>query len=558
VSSAAWLSADQQGADEAFASWLSAADGSPFLLSGHAGTGKTFLSMRFLAQAEAAGLCWTVVAPTHKAVSVLRANLAASQLTPTWFPSTIHRLLRLNLKRRGDRELCEASDQTAGALEHLDLVLIDEASMLDSTVLELLLRCAHGFRTRLVFVGDPAQLPPVGETASPVFQLARVRKAALEQVVRHQGPVLRLATGLRNGELPCQQPPVLPPIRGPQGLVALLAKDQWLAAAQEALARSAASDNPDLARILCYSNRYLEKLVPLARRALHGEQADQLPVLPGEVLITRAAVMAPACREGGERAERPESPDMVLGSNRELVVREVTPELWDISNLWPSSTELFPPNLATSSLGETNPKYPHSRATDPAAPNLRAPNLGANNLGATNQAPPNFLEADSFNSRLETSRLETSRLETSQLETLTVTVETGEGCLNLRLLPPIGSASRRQLDYILNSLRHQAQLAQQLGDKKRGKLLWRRFFLIRDAFAALGPAAVLTVHRAQGSTFAEVFVADDLFWPQENLLRRQLAYVAVSRASQAVVMLAAEGSQAEQRQWRQWLNNDPN
>jgi hypothetical protein len=571
VSSAAGLSADQEGADEAFASWLSAADGSPFLLSGHAGTGKTFLSMRFLAQAEAAGLCWTVVAPTHKAVSVLRANLAASQLTPTWFPSTIHRLLRLNLKRRGDRELCEASDQTAGALEHLDLVLIDEASMLDSTVLELLLRCAHGFRTRLVFVGDPAQLPPVGETASPVFQLARVRAAALGQVVRHQGPVLRLATGLRNGELPCQQPPVLPPIRSPQGLVALLAKDQWLAAAQEALARSAASDNPDLARILCYSNRYLEKLVPLARRALHGEQADQLPVLPGEVLITRAAVMAPACREGAERAERPESPDMVLGSNRELVVREVTPELWDISNLWLSSTELFPPDLATSGPGEANPKSPHSRALDPempdlganrlgatsqATPYLAASDLGENNLGANNlgtsYANPSFLqEGASFNSQLEA-----SRLKVSQLETLTVTVETGEGRLSLRLLPPIGSAARRQLDYILNSLRQQAQLAQQLGDKKRGKLLWRRFFLIRDAFAALGPAAVLTVHRAQGSTFAEVFVADDLFWPQETLLRRQLAYVAVSRASQAVVMLAAEGSQAEQRQWRQWLNND--
>ena len=554
MSSAAWLSADQQGADEAFASWLSAADGSPspFLLSGHAGTGKTFLSMRFLAQAEAAGLCWTVVAPTHKAVSVLRANLAASQLTPTWFPSTIHRLLRLNLKRRGDRELCEASEQTAGALEHLDLVLIDEASMLESTVLELLLRCAHGFRTRLVFVGDPAQLPPVGETASPVFQLARVRKAALGQVVRHQGPVLRLATGLRNGELPCQQPPVLPPIRSPQGLVALLAKDHWLAAAQEALARSAASDNPDLARILCYSNRYLEKLVPLARRALHGEQADKLPVLPGEVLITRAAVMAPACREGAERAERSESPDMVLGSNRELVVREVTPELWDISNLWPSSTELFPPDLATSGPRETNPKHPHSRASDPAASDW-----GANNL-VTSAANPNVLQGASFDSGLEASGLEALGLEASQLETLTVTVETGESRLNLRLLPPIGSAARRQLEYILNSLRQQAQLAQRLGDKKRGKLLWRRFFLIRDSFASLGPAAVLTVHRAQGSTFAEVFVADDLFWPRESLLRRQLAYVAVSRASQAVVMLAAEGSQADQRQWRQWLNIDLN
>ena len=28
--------------------------------------------MRFLAQVEATGLCWTVVAPTHKAVGVLR------------------------------------------------------------------------------------------------------------------------------------------------------------------------------------------------------------------------------------------------------------------------------------------------------------------------------------------------------------------------------------------------------------------------------------------------------------------------------------------------------
>jgi hypothetical protein len=256
-----------------------------------------------------------------------------------------------------------------------------------------------------------------------------------------------------------------------------------------------------------------------------------------------------ACREGEDAAEEP---DMLLGSNRELVVREVTPELWDVSNLWPTATEPFPPDLATSGLGETNLKYPHSRANDPAAPNPGAPSPeapypGANNLSTTD-ANPIYLQGDSFNSRLET----------SPLETLTVTVETGEGRLNLRLLPPIGSAARRQLDYILNCLRHQAQLAQQLGDKKRSKLLWRRFFLIRDAFAALGPAAVLTVHRAQGSTFAEVFVADDLFWPQENLLRRQLAYVAVSRASQAVVMLAAEGSQAEQRQWWQWLNNDPN
>jgi len=93
VGSAA-LTSDQRGALEAFRSWLEVpAAGGPFVLSGCAGTGKTFLCMRLLALVESAGLCWTVVAPTHKAVGVLRGNLELAGLKPSWFPSTIHRLL---------------------------------------------------------------------------------------------------------------------------------------------------------------------------------------------------------------------------------------------------------------------------------------------------------------------------------------------------------------------------------------------------------------------------------------------------------------------------------
>ena len=166
MSDHAGLSDDQQRAAAAFADWLEApAGGVPFVLEGYAGTGNSFLSMRFLAQAERAGLCWTVVAPTHKAVGVLRHHLALAGLHPTWYPSTIHRLLRLKLKRQGDRERCEETLQTALALENLGLVLVDEASMVDGGLLEITLRCAQAYGTRLVFVGDPAQLPPVGRRA---------------------------------------------------------------------------------------------------------------------------------------------------------------------------------------------------------------------------------------------------------------------------------------------------------------------------------------------------------------------------------------------------------
>ncbi|MFN9643744.1 MAG: AAA family ATPase [Cyanobacteriota bacterium] len=486
------LSGDQQAAAEVFLDWLAApADGTPFLLRGYAGTGKTFLSMRFLAHAEALGLCWTVVAPTHKAVGVLRDHLDQAGLRPTWFPSTIHRLLRLKLRRDGDRERCSETAQTAGALEHLGLVLIDEASMVDGQLLEITLRCAQPFHCRLVFIGDPAQLPPVGEQDSPVFSLARVHQASLTHVVRHQGPVLRLASGLREGVLPCRRPPLLPPCRTELGMVALLDRQEWLLAAQRALRRCTETDNPDLARILCYTNRTLETLVPIARRALHGDLSDTMPVLPGEVLITRAPVMGPACVED---SVTPEDPEMCLSSNREVVVRDVTPGRYSLAPWGPEGGE--PPLGGVGVEGE----------------------------------------------------------EAGMIDTLMVCVDAADGRLTLRLLPPIGSASRQALDLALQRLRTAARSA----SPEEARHHWRRFFLLRDAFASLGPAAVLTVHRSQGSTFGEVFVARDVFWPREEQLRRQLAYVAVSRASQGVTMEAGPASAADQALWRNWLtSSDP-
>ncbi len=471
------LSQEQKHAFGAFREWLDddlARD--PFVLSGFAGTGKTFLSMRFLAEAEALGWCWTVAAPTHKAVDVLREHLQRTGLRATWYPSTLHRLLRLKLRRQHDLEICQETAQTAKSLESLALVLIDEASMLDSSLLEITLRCAHPFATRLIFVGDPAQLPPVTEEVSPVFIGLKARSVALTQVVRHSGAVLRLASGLRTGALPCEAPPALPALESQGGRVAFLERTDWLASAQTALRRCAEAHDPNLARILCYTNRSLERLVPIARRAVHGAAADENPVLPGEVLITRGAVMGPACREPSEVAGDGE---LVLGSNRELKVLEVEPELCDLS--------------------------------------------------AFGSGAPMAL-----------------------IETFNLRVHTGEGEWRLRLMPPIGSKARVELEAALRSLRSQALAA----DQGQARWFWRHYFLVRDAFAPLGPASVLTVHRSQGSTFGEVFVDGDVFSPADHLLRRRLIYVAVSRASRAVTLMAQPGPQGLEALWLPWLKGE--
>ncbi|MAX88267.1 MAG: damage-inducible protein, partial [Synechococcus sp. SAT82] len=226
------------------------------------------------------------------------------------------------------------------------------------------------------------------------------------------------------------------------------------------------------ARIVCYTNRSLDRLVPHARRAIHGEMADQMPVLPGEVLISRTAVMAPASRDGEETGEEP---DMVLGSNREVVVRDVKPETCDLVDFGLSSADGFVPVI----------------------------------------------------------------------ETLSAQVSSGELELTLRLQPPVGSEARRHLDEVMQRLRQQARDA----GKKGGRAIWRQYFLIRDAFASLGPAAVLTVHRSQGSSFGEVFVAPDVFRSDPSI-RQQLSYVAVSRARTGVWMIGGSTSASVAEAWR--------
>ena len=250
--------------------------------------------------------------------------------------------------------------------------------------------------------------------------MKRAITASLKQVVRHQGPVLQLASCLRDGRLPCELPPLMPTVRTELGQVGVLNRSSWLIKAQDGLRRAAACDNPDAARILCYTNRKLDALVPHARRAIHGDMADQMAVLPGEVLISRTAVMAPASRDGGETGEEP---DLVLGSNREVVVEDVTPERCDLAE-----------------------------------------------FGFTGEA-----------------QMAIAGFETV-IETVTARVRSGELELSLRLQPPSGSAARQRLDGVLQGLRNQARDA----GKRGGRPIWRRYFLIRDAFASLGPAAVLT------------------------------------------------------------------
>ena len=138
--------------------------GGMFLLTGHAGTGKTYLMQRLTRSMLEHHRSIVLTAPTHKAVGVLARKLFEAGIDGV--PCrTIHSLLSLKGKEQADRLVFERSRHAEAVTANV--VVIDECSLVDLELYRHIKR--HLPNAYVVFVGDPAQLPPVGELESQAF-----------------------------------------------------------------------------------------------------------------------------------------------------------------------------------------------------------------------------------------------------------------------------------------------------------------------------------------------------------------------------------------------------
>lgn len=134
------------------------------ILCGGPGTGKTHTLARILALIMALAQeppRVALAAPTGRAAMRLGEAIrqAAANLPAAYGPhsmpqpQTLHRLL--GFQPHSGTFLCNAAN-----LLHVDLLVVDEASMVDVSLLQALL-AALPARSRLIICGDPDQLPPV-------------------------------------------------------------------------------------------------------------------------------------------------------------------------------------------------------------------------------------------------------------------------------------------------------------------------------------------------------------------------------------------------------------
>ena len=161
-----------------------------FLLSGYAGTGKTYCIQHLIPRVRGR---MVFTAPTNKATKVIRDTLASQEYKPEC--RTIYSLLGLRLEANGEiKELAVPEDPLD--LSEYKAIVVDEASMINQTLFKFIELTAKQQGIKFIFMGDPAQLPPVKELRSPIWEAADT-VAELTKVMRFDNQILKLATALR-------------------------------------------------------------------------------------------------------------------------------------------------------------------------------------------------------------------------------------------------------------------------------------------------------------------------------------------------------------------------
>ena len=175
------FSPGQQQAIDAVADWYNNSDEQIFRLFGYAGTGKTFLAKTFAENLPAGHRCG-VAAVTGKAAYVLNQKGCPA--------STIHRLI-YRLVERSSPPKFELNPDSP--LRSLKLLILDEVSMVG----DKLGKDLESFGTKMLVLGDPAQLPPVGDAgryinAEPNIMLKEIHRQA------EGNPIISMATKVRH------------------------------------------------------------------------------------------------------------------------------------------------------------------------------------------------------------------------------------------------------------------------------------------------------------------------------------------------------------------------
>lgn len=295
--------AEQQAAIDGILAFCRQSGGGTFAsFNGPAGSGKSTTSRLIREALVGAGYSVGLCAPTHKACQVLANACGVSKSETATFAS----LLGLREQKKRDEVDFVPVPGAKARLDENSVWLADEASMMHPKLLGYI-EDAADFWTKIIFIGDQAQLSPVkfGQVSPALLCKPRFD---LTKVMRHGGAVLDAATAIRQTTGSSWRPKFHHSQIGDCSSIFTYAdKKEWQHAFLEMAYEHHEKDDPDAFRVLAWTNAEVSKLNAGIRRHVYGHNAA--PFLSGERVITHEGVKAPDDHD-----------ELIYGSSRELII----------------------------------------------------------------------------------------------------------------------------------------------------------------------------------------------------------------------------------------------
>jgi energy-coupling factor transporter ATP-binding protein EcfA2 len=256
------------------------------LITGYAGSGKTTAVIRLIQEVmdDRPKATIAVAAPTHKAVQVVSQKLKAAGVDGVAC-ATLHRLLGLRADFDGDQMTFVPSryEQKIEA----DVILIDEGSMISQELYGHIVTQLTG--KPVVFIGDPAQLPPINEGSSTVFGLPS--RSHLDTIIRQAAgnPIIAVADVIRRQQGGAMDLTWANGGQNIDGRGVFMPRDPraWI---KQAYTSALFKADPFAFRYLAWTNDCVARVNQQVREWLFGHDI-QFPIMPGERALFRAPLM---------------------------------------------------------------------------------------------------------------------------------------------------------------------------------------------------------------------------------------------------------------------------
>ena len=273
-------------------------DSDVFILRGYAGTGKTTM-VKVIADYLAQGNTVYLMAPTGRAARVL------SQKTG-YEAKTIHKAIyaKACIEAKAVKDVADSEFRFVFPIykneqDNRVIAIVDEASMVCSRKMEqelfvfgtnnlledLLEFVRPSYGGKVIFVGDPAQLPPVGESESNALRAEyfkerglKVMEAELTEVLRQEGDSVILKNAMMIRDLLKSERRNYLSFEEKIGEVETVVPDDFLRQYLEYRQKSEKHDSV----VICYSNRGANGYNREIRRSLYG---DDVPIRENDILL---------------------------------------------------------------------------------------------------------------------------------------------------------------------------------------------------------------------------------------------------------------------------------